>query len=66
MNPLWFIVGALIGCALVHLAHIIISTEWRPRRCKRGKPCGCQTIRNGFGIYRVCDNSPAKEDKPSV
>ena len=66
MNPLWFIVGAIGGFMLARLTIILLQTEWRPRRCQRGKPCGCQTVRNGFGIYRYCDDSPAKEGKPSV
>ena len=39
-------VGALIGCALAHLARLILETEWRPRRCQRGTHCGGGTRRN--------------------
>ena len=63
MNPLWFIVGAIGGFMLARLTIILLQTEWRPRRCQRGKPCGCKTVRNGFGIYRYCDDRPAKEGK---
>ena len=64
MTPLWFIVGALIGCALAHLARLILETEWRPRRCQRGKPCGCYELKGrqyDHGKYRLCDDTPAKE-----
>lgn len=63
MNPLWLIVGALIGCALVHLTEIILTTEWRPRRCQRGKPCGCRKLDYSYGKYRMCEDAAPKKDK---
>lgn len=63
---MWFIVGAIGGFILFHLGDLMISTEWRPRRCQRGKPCGCYELKGrqyDHGKYRLCNDTPAKEGK---
>lgn len=65
MNPLWIIVGAMAGFTAFKLWEVLSYIEWRPRRCKRGKPCGCKTLSYGCGLYRICDDSPASDVKPT-
>ena len=63
MSAEWFIIGAMGGFVLCAIWLNLSAYEWTDRRCQKGKPCGCHTFTNGCGLYRVCEDKPAKEGK---
>jgi hypothetical protein len=61
----WFIIGAAGGALLYAVWSYLSCFEWTPRRCHKGKPCGCHEMTYGCGRYLICEDKPAKEGKQS-
>ena len=56
MSFTYLICGFFIGFALVSMFRFLFSTEWIPRKCEKGIPCGCKTITYGCSQYKICEN----------
>lgn len=41
----------------------LIRFLWANRtpRCQKGKPCGCQQVRNGFIMLKYCEDKPEEK-----